>query len=84
MPAPIRLVGPSPYAKFSHPPRGVDHGVDGDHPEAFAVFMLGAIAGALLGLAFAHYWREVTTIALLTLVSVGCGLGIAKIDRGQW
>lgn len=49
MPAPARVVGHSPYARFSHPPRAVDHRVDGDHPEAVSLFALGAALGFMVG-----------------------------------
>lgn len=88
MPAPIRLVGPSPHAtlKAYHPPRTPEPRRDATRGSSVGIALLlcALSLGVLAGVALTDYWREITTAALMFLVSAACGLGIAKIDRGQW
>jgi hypothetical protein len=80
--APIRLVGHSPYAKYrdAHPPRPVEPGARGSSI-GIALLLAALVAGAGVGIVFTNYWREIVTVALLTFVSVACGLAIQRADR---
>lgn len=90
MPAPIRLVGHSPYAKYrdAHPPRHsspvVLRQATRGSSVGLALLLSALMVGAGVGIAVTAYWREIVTIGLLGLVSVACGLGIQRVDRGQW
>lgn len=89
-PAPSRVVGHSPYARLHavHPPRTPEPKVaakatDGSALGA-ALLWCALCVGLIGGVTLTAYWREIVTAALMFLVAGACGLGIHKIDRGQW